>query len=962
MHGDDPRTEPEPCNRVQPALAEDLQAVERETAAEGETAAGGETAAEDANTAGDVPAADAPTVDPGQTVLDPAGNLAQRLGMGPAFSGAATTPGRTVEETYSGATTAEDHGGVSAGSHTDLLRARSFGDYEILRELGSGGMGVVYEARQISLNRSVALKMIRAGVLAGDADLRRFQNEAEAVAALDHAGIVPVHEVGEHGGQRYFSMKLVPGGSLAGRLDRYRDHPRVAAVLVAEAADAVHHAHLRGILHRDLKPANILVDEQGHPHITDFGLARRVEGDSELTESGAILGTPAYMAPEQASGHRAAVTTASDIYGLGAVLYTLLAGKAPFGGEGLVETLDAVRNRSPEPPSRLNARVPRELEVICLKCLEKEPSRRYATARDLVDDLRRWLAGEPIAARPVGRAMRLWMWGRRNPALAALAAGLVVALALGGAGIVWQWRVAVRERAEARRSAAEAQAILDFLSDDLLSSPKPGELGRAITVVQALDAAVPKIAQRYTQQPRVEAALRQRIGSTYGALGEYKKAEVQHREAVAIFRRVFGDHHPDTLVATNDLAQNLVQQSRYDEAELLLRRNVADLRRTLGPHHLETLTTTHNLATLLANRGRYEEAEPLQRRNLEDRGRILGFDHPHTLISANALANLLAYRENLKESEALHRRVLEDRRRVLGEDHPDTLESYHNLAYVLGRAQRRDEAEPFLRRAIEGRLRVLGEAHPHTLISMNNLATHMIQRGRYEEAEALLRRVWDATRRALGSDHPDTLRVANNLGYVLKERGQLDEAEGLYLRSLAGRRRVLGNDHADTLGTIHNLAALDVEQHRYARAEALVREVIQGRRRRASEALQLAGSLALLGRLLLETDRPRDAEPPLREALAVRRKALPKGDWQTAYTGSLLGCCMTSQRRFTEAEPLLIAAAEALAKDPAAPRARRRESVDRIVTLYGAWNKTDEAARWRAKRMDVSFPPDPFLR
>src|SRR5262249_30608627 len=204
--------------------------------------------------------------------------------------------------------------------------------------------GAAPPPRQGSLNRAGALKMIRAGVLADEAELRRFQNEAEAVAALDHPGIVPIHEVGEHDGQRYFSMKLVPGDSLAAALDRYRDDLRAAARLVAEAAEAVHHADQRGILHRDLKPANILVDEQGHPHVTDFGLAKKVQGDSELTQSGAILGTPAYMAPEQTTGHRGAVTTATDIYGLGAVLYALLAGRAPFGGESVVETLEAVRH------------------------------------------------------------------------------------------------------------------------------------------------------------------------------------------------------------------------------------------------------------------------------------------------------------------------------------------------------------------------------------------------------------------------------------------------------------------------------------------------------------------------------------------------------------------------------------------------------------------------------------------
>ncbi len=340
-------------------------------------------------------------------------------------------------------------------------RIRYFGDYEILDELGRGGMGVVYRARQVSLNRPVALKMIRSGVFADADDLRRFQNEVEAVALLDHPGVVPVYEVGELEGQRYFSMKLIEGDGVSSRLDAYKDDPRAAARLVAEAAAAVAHAHARGVLHRDLKPANLLIDGNGHPLITDFGLAKRIAEDLELTQSGAILGTPAYMSPEQSAGRRGTITTATDVYGLGAVLYSLLTGRAPFAGESIVETLDAVRTSLPEGPRRLNAKVSRDLETICLKCLEKAPGRRYATAQALADDLKAWLENRPIAARPAGTFERLALFARRKPAAAAasaLAATVVFLIGFGGS-IAWLWLAAERARAEAEAAHARLAAV-----------------------------------------------------------------------------------------------------------------------------------------------------------------------------------------------------------------------------------------------------------------------------------------------------------------------------------------------------------------------------------------------------------------------------------------------------------------------------------------------------------------------
>lgn len=344
-------------------------------------------------------------------------------------------------------------------------KIRYVGDYELMEELARGGMGVVFKARQVSLNRIVAVKMILAGQLASEADVLRFHTEAEAAANLDHPHIVPIYEVGEHQGQHYFSMKLIEGGSLAARVASgewratSREGQHRAAVLVGAVARAVHHAHQRGILHRDLKPGNVLVDAQGCPHVTDFGLAKHVEAAAGQTRTGAIVGTPSYMAPEQASGQKQ-LTTAVDVYSLGAILYELLTGQPPFKGDNALEILLQVVEKEPVRPGTVEPGIDRDLETICRKCLEKNARRRYGSAETLADDLDRWGAGEPILARPAGQAEIIWRWCRRNPLVAGLTTAFLLTLVIGLITTAILWHQAENNAVRARFETARAENAL----------------------------------------------------------------------------------------------------------------------------------------------------------------------------------------------------------------------------------------------------------------------------------------------------------------------------------------------------------------------------------------------------------------------------------------------------------------------------------------------------------------------
>ncbi len=434
------------------------------------------------------------------------------------------------------ATAAPD--GKKATRAAELLG--ELGDYELLEEIGRGGQGVVFRARQKSLNRTVALKVISLGQWASKAHLKRFRLEAEAAARLEHPGIVPIHEVGERDGQCYFSMKFIEGGQLDEVTKREPMSIRQAVELIAKVTRTVHYAHEHGILHRDIKPGNILLDQKGEPHLTDFGLARLVETESTVTRTMEVLGTPSYMAPEQAVGDNATISSVTDVYGLGAVLYQLLTGQPPFAGGTTYETIKLLLDTEPRQPRQLNPKIDRDLSTICLKCLEKDPTRRYPSALALAEDLERWLKHEPIQARRTGIFARGKKWVRRNPSRALLAASLV-ALAAAAGWIVWKSEFI-------RHPVTNGVAVLPFenLSPDsdnaYFADGIQEEILTRLASVADLKVISRTSTQQYQSKPRNLREIAKQLGVAHIVEGSVQKAADQVRVNVQLVNAQTDSH------------------------------------------------------------------------------------------------------------------------------------------------------------------------------------------------------------------------------------------------------------------------------------------------------------------------------------------------------------------------------------------------------------------------------------
>ena len=542
-----------------------------------------------------------------------------------------------------------------------------------------------------------------------------------------------------------------------------------------------------------MKPANILVDGQGEPHVTDFGLARRIDTGSDLTHSGYPVGTPSYMSPEQARGDKGSLTTATDVYGLGSILYALLTGNAPFVGSSLAETLDKVRAAAPEPPTRLNARVPRDLEIICLKCLEKDPQRRYASARLLADDLNRWLGGKPIEARPVGTATRAWMWCRRNPLPAGLAALCALAIVVGLAGITWKWR-----EADVARDLAETTNafLLNKLFDQ--ASPRFNPRGASLTVGELLDRASSRLKSEFEGRPEVEAAIRRTLGSAYQFLSRYDQATLHYEEAIKLDSQLHGPHHRQTLRDVNLLTSSLDDAARYAEAEPLALPEPRGLQELAGPARRD-----HPRRGVPVRRGAFSSRQA--RRGREPAAGLRagsapgsGAQHPDTLRSINLLGLLLQDRGKLDEADELALEYEHGIRCLFGTKHPDNVTALAGRGRVRLNQGRLDEAELLYEAAAAESSRILGADHPRTLAALDDHARVLQKNGKTHDAQRVLREAWELARSGRGLDDPETLKAGCRHARALIDGGNAQEGRRVLGLILPRCKTVLGPDHPVT--------------------------------------------------------------------------------------------------------------------------------------------------------------------
>ena len=818
------------------------------------------------------------------------------------------------------------------------------GPYVLRHEIGRGGTGSVYLAARDDdqYRRLVAVKMLRVDIEAEDL-VHRFHAERRILAGIDHPNIANLIDGGTtEDGRPYLVIEYVEGLPIDQYCDTHRLSVPERIAIFRQVCAAVQFAHQNLVVHRDLKPGNILVTGDGRPKLLDFGIAKLLNpalapGTLVPTQVGQSIMTPEYASPEQVRGE--SITTATDIYSLGVILYELLAGRRPYRlpsrahgdvarvvceedppapstvvarpedgsphdestGALTAETVGRRRGASPE---RLRRALAGDLDNIVLKALRKEPRQRYASAEQLSEDLRRHLEGLPVAARKGTLVYRTGKFVRRHRTAVATGTALLLALVSFAVAMTIQSARIAEARDRARREAEKATVINRFLLDTLGAANPYAGVGREVTVLQALESATSRLSRSFQTQPETRAAVLRTIGWTYLRLGRYAEAEPLLREALAIRRAALGNEHRDVAESLDDLASLLRRRGDYATALGLARESLEMRRRLFGPEHAAVAEALMSVALVLDRKGDGAAAEPLYREALEMRRRVLGPGDPLVAESLNDLADAVQRRGRYDEAEALLRESLGLWRRTAGEEHPDTAQCLNDLGFVLYQKGEYAEAETLFRQATDMRRRLLGAQHPDVAQGLNNLGRAVRLRGDPRAAEALYREALAIRREALGPEHADVATTLNDIGTALSDLGDKVAAEAAYRQALAIRRKALGPEHPHIGASLNNLANLLAQRGEREEAEALYRESLAMQTHlRGPEHPDTARILGNLAEVI-EPDHPAEAERLLRDSLAVRRKALGPEHPDVAAAANDLATFLDRQGRRDEAEPL----------------------------------------------------------
>ncbi len=711
--------------------------------------------------------------------------------------------------------TADDarHDGFLEGEARIAISATAparIGRFRVLRKIGEGGMGSVFEAEQDHPRRKVALKVIRL-TMASESIRRRFEHEVEILGQLRHPGIAQIYEAGTHedggGAVPYFAMEYVDGRPLMEFVRFHRLSVRQRLELMAAICDAVHHAHQKGVVHRDLKPANVLVEGGPggafQPKILDFGVARALRSDVQLvtmhTEAGQLVGTLSYMSPEQVAGRADELDVRSDVYTLGVLLYEMLADRLPYDlrDRSVPEAGTIIREREPTRLSSVDIALRGDVETMVGKALAKEKERRYPSAAELGDDIRRFLADQPIIARPASQLYQLRKFAIRNKGLVCGVALAFAILLVAVVGISLALVRATRAEHAALRSAAKATAVSKFLQN-MLAGVNPEDVGpRALTVREVLDHAAARVEEELVDQPEVAASVHQTLGNHYRTLGFYLDAHHHLRKAVDLRRALAGGDDPELADALHDLAANLQEKLEIADAEAPTREALDMRRRLFGPDSLEVAESLYELSAILAEQQRAHEAEPLIRESLDIRRRRLGDTHAAVATSAGMLGWCLMTMGRVDEAESALRDSLDMVRRLPG-NHERMLAGRLTFLANLLRAQGKDrEEEEVLREAIDIRSRHLGTDHPS--LAWNLLCLSHVRRraGDLDEAEAACRKALDIYLKRRTPVHGDIADCQQAMAQICDARGRLGEAESWWIACLDMRRKLLPAEHPE---------------------------------------------------------------------------------------------------------------------------------------------------------------------